>query len=215
MEPVKHPAKYSGPLFPVFAQYLEPGMRVLDPFAGVGGVFALLNYEPSLDITGIEIEKEWASQHPDIICGDARVIMSALPSDSYDIVITSPTYGNRMADHHNAKDHSTRNTYTHTLGRPLSHGNSGAMHWGPAYRNLHRGVWEQVHRVLCLNGLFVLNIKNHMKQGVEVDVARWHRETAEDCGFTFITQHVIPLYGNQYGANRERTTEEYIYAFKK
>ncbi len=215
MTEVKFPAKFSAPLLPVFAQYLEPEMRVLDPFAGIGGIFALHQYCSDLDITGIEIEKEWASQHPDIICGDCRVIMSALPEDYYDIIITSPTYGNRMADHHNARDNSTRNTYTHTLGRPLSHGNSGAMHWGPAYRNLHRQAWQLAHRVLRLDGVLLLNIKNHMKQGMEVDVARWHRETLEDCGFTFIHLHCIPLRGNQYGANRDRTTEEYIYSFKK
>lgn len=215
MESVKHPTKFSTPLFSVFAQYLEPEMRVLDPFAGVGGIFKLLDFEPSLDITGIEIEKEWASQHPDIICGDARVIMSALPADYYDLIITSPTYGNRTADHHNAQDGSQRNTYTHVLGRTLTTGNSGAMHWGPAYRHLHRQVWKEVSRVLSLDGKFLLNIKNHIRQGVEIEVAQWHKEALEDEGLSFVWQHVIPLHGNQYGANRDRTGEEYIMVFRK
>lgn len=215
MDQVKHPAKFSGPLFPVFAQYLEPGQRVLDPFAGVGGIFNLLNYEPDLDITGIEIEKEWAGQHPDIICGDCRVIMSALPEDYYDIIITSPTYGNRMADHHNATDASFRNTYTHVLGRPLSHGNSGAMHWGPAYRDLHRMAWKCANRVLKLDGILLLNIKNHIKQFDEIDVASWHKETLQDCGFTFLRKHTVELPGNRRGANRYRTEAEYILAFQK
>ena len=49
---------------------------------------------------------------------------------TFDMVVTSPTYGNRMADHHNAKDGRRRITYTHNLGRTLTPGNSGAMQWG-------------------------------------------------------------------------------------
>jgi hypothetical protein len=84
----------------------------------------------------VELEPEWASQHPRTMVGDARAL--PLPDATFDMVVTSPTYGNRMTDHHNAKDGSRRITYTHNLGRTLTPGNSGAMQWGEDYRQLHR-----------------------------------------------------------------------------
>lgn len=71
---------------------------------------------------------------------------------SFDMVMISPTYGNRMGDHHNAKDASRRIGHTHTLGRTLTPGNSGAVHWEEDYRLLHRLSWEEVERVLRTDG---------------------------------------------------------------
>ena len=105
------------------------------------------------------------------------------------MVVTSPTYGNRLADHHNAKDGSRRISYTHTLGRTLTPGNSGAMHWGKDYRLLHRLSWEEVARVLSIGGLFVLNVSNHIRKGEEVPVVQWHRDIE------------VPTARLRYGAN--------------
>lgn len=37
---------------------------------------------------------------------------------AFDGIVTSPCYGNRMADHHDARDDSKRNTYTHSARHP-------------------------------------------------------------------------------------------------
>lgn len=75
---------------------------VLDNFAGIGRVHDLADV---LDVqtVGIEIEPEWAQRRARTLVGDA----TALPvewSNLFDCVATSCVYGNRMSDHHDAKD---------------------------------------------------------------------------------------------------------------
>lgn len=129
---IRHPAKFTDALLPSFAHLIPPATRGLDPFGGTGKIFLLHDLVPDLQIECIELEPEWAAYDSRITVGNAL----ALPycDASFDWVCTSPTYGNRMADHHNARDGSRRNTYRHALGRPLHRDNSGAMQWGDEYR---------------------------------------------------------------------------------
>jgi tRNA G10 N-methylase Trm11 len=97
-----HPAKYSAPIVHELARLLTKHVptgpllppTVLDPFAGVGGVhvFGAAGYST----VGVEIEPRWAAAHPGTIVGDA----TRLPFDAwrFDAAVTSPTYGNRLAD---------------------------------------------------------------------------------------------------------------------
>jgi hypothetical protein len=71
-------------------------------------------------------------------------------TNRFHMVVTSPTYGNRMADHHDAKDDSKRMTYKHMLGRDLHPDNSGQMHFGPKYKEFHEKAWAEVTRVIKL-----------------------------------------------------------------
>lgn len=97
-----HPAKFSPPIMAEIRLALTAHaptsplfpVTVLDPFAGPGGVHQLVEY--GYDTTGIEIEADWARAHPRTICGDSTAM--ALPDRSFDAVVTSPCYGNRMAD---------------------------------------------------------------------------------------------------------------------
>lgn len=212
-----HPAKFSGPILaatsPLIddeAQRLGRRVRVIDPFAGVGGVHVLGResekgqrslFEPTHDIetVGVEIEPEWAYQHPRTIIGDATALPFA--DATFDIVVTSPTYGNRMADHHNARDGSKRITYRHTLGRPLTQGNSGAMQWGEDYRGLHVRAWKEARRVLTPDGLIVLNVSNHIRKGEEIPVAEWHRDALLAMGFTLEADIEVCTPRMGFGAN--------------
>ena len=99
-----------------------------------------------LETVGVELEPEWADLHPDTFVGNALALK--FDDADFDAVVTSPTYGNRLADHHNAKDGSVRRSYTHDLGRQLQEDNSGAMHWGPKYRDFHRKAWIEAKRVI-------------------------------------------------------------------
>src|SRR5690606_19530624 len=128
-------------LLPIMAGYLHGCTRILDPFAGVGGIFDLLAWMPAAQVEAVEIEPEWAAADPRITLGSALAL--PWPAGTFDAICTSPTYANRMADHHEARDASRRNTYRHALGRPLHPDNAGAMQWGEAYRQLHITAWTE------------------------------------------------------------------------
>ena len=69
-------------------------------------------------------------------------------AEYFDAVVTSPCFGNRMADHHNAKDNSKRHTYRHYLGRELTKGSAAGMQWGEEYKHFHTEAWLEAKRVL-------------------------------------------------------------------
>lgn len=202
---VAHPAKFSAPILGVLRELVPPGAKVLDPFAGVGLVHSLDHAET----WGVEIEPEWATVHPRTIVGDALSL--PFPDASFDVVVTSPTYGNRMADHHNAKDGSRRITYRHTLGRPLHPNNSGQLQWGAKYREFHERAWAEVRRVLRPGGRFLLNVSNHIRKGEEQPVAEWHRDTLRAMGFWFVWAVPIETPRMRFGENHQaRITHEHV-----
>lgn len=206
----KHPAKYNDKLFPDMAKILEKNYckSVLDPFGGTGKIFELKKYLDNLKIFSIELEPEWAN----CIVGDAHYL--PFSNDCFDAIVTSPTYGNRMADHHEAKDKSVRNTYTHFIGRKLSRNNSGCMQWGEEYRRFHKIAWIESRRVLKDNGIFILNIKDHIRDGVRQNVTAWHIECLSEAGFELLSHKHIFLSGNGMGKNREyKVPYESVIAF--
>lgn len=202
----RHPAKFSKPIIDRISRILteqSPNrpLRIIDPFAGPGGVH-VLHEQGGHDTVGIEIQPEWARQHPRNTVGDSTDL-SWIPSKSFDAMVTSPCYGNRMADSHVAKDPcktcrglglvdvldrvpcrkcngsglSRRNTYTHALREvgvePVdSPTNAAKMQWGPAYRRLHEQVWSEMVRIV--DGLLICNVSNHMRLDEEQNVVEWH-----------------------------------------
>jgi tRNA G10 N-methylase Trm11 len=209
MKKIKHPAKYTDTLLPVFNELLKGCTKVLDPFAGTGKIHSL-----PYETIGVEIEKEWAEMHENTLIGDATNLQFA--NCEFDAICTSPTYGNRMADSHNAKDGSSRNTYTHKLGRVLSENNTGKMQWGENYRDLHVKAWKECFRVLKEEGIFILNFKNHIRKGKEVDVFSWHVKTLIEIGFSLDLVKQVETNGNGFGQNGKlRTGFEFVARFIK
>lgn len=199
VQKVRHPAKYTDALLPVFANMLKGRKRILDPMAGTGKVFELQSWLPNAEIQGIEIEPEWCAMNPHTTLGNAL----CLPwRDNYfDAIVNSPTYSNRMADHHEAKDDSRRNTYRHALGRALHPDNSGQLQWGRKYCEFHYKAWTEAKRVLCPGGLFVLNIKDHIRAGKRIRVTLWHMICLQGLGFQYVTSKQIETPSNRQGAN--------------
>lgn len=208
---VRHPARYSDAVLEVMAPVLEPGMAVLDPFAGTGRVHELAE-ECDVRTIGVELEPEWAAlgTGPTLV-GDARAL--PFPARTFDAVVTSPAYGNRMADHHEARDGSRQITYRHCLGRPLTPGNSGAMQWGPAYRELHHQAWAEAARVLVPGGLLVLNVSDHVRAGRVVPVTAWHLATLVGLGFTLAGSTTVATPRMRFGANHGVRVEGETVAF--
>jgi tRNA G10 N-methylase Trm11 len=192
----RHPAKFSSGVLEAVVSVLgdRPNLRVLDPFAGVGTIHRL-----AYRTVGVEIEPEWAGADPKTIVGDATALPFA--DASFDAIVTSPCYGNRMADHHEAKDPSRRHTYRHCLGRPLSANSAGSLQWGEAYQDLHRRAWQEAFRVLRHEGLCLVNVSDHIRAGLRQRVVDWHLSTLIETGFLVETVLSVPTPRLRHGAN--------------
>lgn len=217
-EAKKHPAKFSSEILAVMDGWVrmeafwldkrQRRLRVLDPMAGVGRVHQL----PGKTF-GIELEPEWAHQHPRTQVGDAL----ALPwrRDSFDVIAVSPTYGNRFADSHNAQDGSVRHSYTHDLGRKLHPNNSGQLHWGPKYRAFHEEAWAETVRVLRPGGLFILNISDHVRGKQVMPVTAFHCGVLVGLGGQCFARRDIPTKRMRKGQNHKARVEaEHVLAFR-
>lgn len=208
-----HPAKWSEAVLQVLRDVVDREaltqdrrLRVLDPFAGVGRLrlAQALGADAVYAVEGVELQPEWGDEGT--LPGDA----TSLPADwsgRYDAVVTSPCYGNRMADHHDASDpcqrcggtgyYSTqrppdfaqvvcrqckgaglswRNTYAHALrrqGADVIPGSAATLQWGTRYREVHTDALSEMLRVTVEGGLVVVNMSNHIRDGVEQPVVEW------------------------------------------
>lgn len=209
-----HPARYSKEILDAFANVIPDNARVLDPMAGTGKIFDLENQRPDLDIYAVEIEPEWALMHAKTTIGNALYL--DWPDGFFDAIAVSPAYGNRMADRYSPSDPSERHTYAYCLRRQLHEDNGGAIQWGDKYKEFHVKAWREALRVLRIGGVFVLNIKNHIRGGVLQDVAGWHADTLQSLGCEYNARTVISQRGMRHGANwKLRTNEEYVMVFGK
>jgi hypothetical protein len=213
-----HPAAYSPTVLVVMGNFIKDEavrvgvplvkIRVLDPMAGIGRVHWLPG-----KTTGVEIEPEWARQSVGTEVGDATKLR--FRSDSFDVIAVSPVYGNRMADHHEAKDPSRRRSYRHDLGRMPTLGSSGVLPFGDQYKVLHEQAWAEATRVLRADGLFLLNVSDFIRGGHVVKVAEWHAYALLRLGYRFESVVHVDTQGMRHGKNRElRVDGELIFAMR-
>lgn len=223
---MKHPAKFSPEILDELRHQLEGFEgRILDPFAGAGGVHALQNGSGTAPVGsgvrvtyGIELEPEWAAMHKHTIVGDATNIQ--FPTASFDAVVTSPCYGNRMAD----KDMraSVASTYMKQLGREASAHSACHLQWTEApgnpssgYKVLHRAAWREANRVLVPGGIFLLNIKDHYRGEQRMKVSGWHVQTLQSLGMTVTDIVPVKTRHMKNGANTENRCTELVIRLEK
>lgn len=215
----KHPAAYSDPLLSIFARMLHGASEVLDPMAGTGKLAEIKAHFWPGRVVCNELEREWIDSSPYLVdewhCGDAAD-MAWCSDGRFDAVCTSPTYGNRMADHHEVHEDSVHITYRHCLGRPLSGGNTGMMQWGEAYRAKHEAIYREIRRVLKKGGLLIVNVSDHIRKGAVVPVARWHSDTIETLGFAEQERIEVPTKRMRWGKNCHlRVGYEVVTSFRR
>lgn len=194
-----HPAKFGDPILQRIAEMLVSNVDfrplVIDPFAGTGKVHQL----SAVRCVGVEIEPEWAAMHPDTIVANALHL--PFRDATFDGMITSPVYGNRLSDAHEACDGSVRHSYTHTLGRRLHPANSGQLQWGDAYRHFHDAAWSECLRVLRPGAFVIVNISNHIRKFEEQFVTEWHLQWFLAHGCSVVDMTRVRTKRHREGAN--------------
>lgn len=221
--PHQHPAPYPAEVLDCFARHIPEFSTVLDPFAGEGGIHKL-NDRGAFCTVGVELEDVWAAKHPDNICGDSTKLDDLWPQISekltrpwLDVIATSPTYANRLADKYLPElDANDRLTYVCRLGRQPTEGSSCTMTFGSEYCDLHRTVWTKAVAMLVEGGLFLLNCKDHYTDtDIRVAVTGWHVRTLNELGLEVADIEVMSTTGDTSRANTKRGPEFVIVLHKK
>lgn len=113
----QHPAPFSyQDIEHLIAFFTKKGMKVLDPFGGVGSTAKACELQGRI-CTSIELQPKWlnlsierletevgigTSKKHEFILGDSRKVLQQMPNHSFDFVVTSPPYWsilNKKADH--------------------------------------------------------------------------------------------------------------------
>lgn len=201
---VKHPATYSKAILEKLDELIGPGIW-LDPFIGTGKLYSLTR--PDRQFVGVELEPEWAGVDPRTICGDSLAWMTEIRDEGvtrFDGVVTSPVYGNRMSDHHDAKDGSRRRSYKFDLGRDVSEGSSCEMYfWQPEYQAFHLAAWSLAFGVTRDGGLMHLNVKNFIRNREPQYVVAWHMGALKRVGWKIEKVVQVGVPGLRDGENYE------------
>jgi DNA modification methylase len=214
---MNHPAVFSDQFLPIFYEELKDMNIILDPFAGTGKIALIkdLGFKGKIICNDLEPEYATLKQYPvDKWHHKDAAILSF--DNALDAIVTSPTYGNRMADSHNAKDNSKRITYTHQLGRKLNSENTGAMQWGNNYKQKHIRCYNNFWSILKVGGKLIINISDHIRKGEVIPVAEWTKNTLLTIGFNLVKTYEIPVKRMKFGQNScLRIEHEYIFVFIK
>ena len=81
---------------------------------------------------------------------------------------------------------------------------------------LHIKAWNECFRVLKEGGVFILNFKNHIRKGKEVDVFSWHIKELLEIGFAIEEVRQVKTNGNGFGQNGKlRTGFEFVAKLRK
>lgn len=229
-----HPAPFSASIMDVLAELIRdwPG-PILDPYAGIGRVHELGRD----DTWGIEIEEPWADAHERTIWGDSSTARLALFSPPGGVcisgrhipepkaIVTSPDYGNRMADQYlgtpeeqrkRAEHGETprRRSYAISLGRKVSEGSSARYAFGEAYKAQHRRIFTAVTSVCLPDAKLALNVSDFYKtlsSGAEpqrIHVVSFWVELIAELGW--VVEGLIPVGTRRFrdGANSDLRVDE-------
>ncbi len=246
---VRHDAKWSRAVLEQIADLLEhcdagPGF---DPFAGV---FHLVDevLGPDYQLWGADIEPKFAAAHPRVSVGDA------FDPATYWVevggehvkplrVITSPTYGNRMAGGYQGPrckhcqgapgldcddcsgvgfDGTGRRGYAISLGKKPEEESTAWLSWGHKYRQRHSEWLALLRRYVLTPGpdRLILNMADHLATSesggpqVRQYVCDWWVNEASSQGFRLTEAYQVDTPKSREGSNHEaRTRGEMVMVF--
>lgn len=188
------------------------GLSIIDPMAGSGKVVELRNYITHKDsaerlrfrLNDLERWKKHPgaeNKNPNVRWTFESAYALTAEDGTFDVLITSPTYGNRMADHHTAKDGSDRQTYTHRLGKQLHPQNTGKVHFGLSYRLAHERIYRECARVLHPSGIAFFVVADFIRRGERVRVTDATLSLLKTAGFHVVKTYDLPMNHFRRGAN--------------
>jgi hypothetical protein len=141
----------------------------------------------------------------------------ALPfrNATFDVMATSPTCGDRMADHH-APVKARQRTYPQDLRCRLNSHHSGQLEWGPRYREFHEAAWAEALRVLRPGGVLDLNVRDHVRKDEIQPVTEWHVATLERLGLRLSDRRSLLAPSFRDGQNGDaRVDHESVLRFER
>ena len=225
-----HPATYTKGLLPIFADIIATHLehdfgatKILDPMAGEGSIFDLRDELHRRNRRGIIIEA--SDVHPwhhgrrdhrgDRLVQTADATALEWDDEDFDVIVTSPPYGNRMADKLSV-DGDHRHTYADRRGEDAGPTDTSGMQWGNAYRTTMATIWAELFRVLRGDGLLILNCKDHIRDGHYIDVTGFNAGALVRLDLVPVATRFLVTPGVQGVENADaRTPGEYVIAFRK
>lgn len=230
-KPTPHPAMWSQAILEALDEMVPPG-RYLDPYAGTCKINTIA--ADNRRFYCVEIEPEWAARYVEWTPLDGSPVLEPFTGDclkwmkiwkrngtQFDGVVSSPVYGNRMSDHHNAKDASRRRGYRFQLGRMPTEGSTGVMYfWQLRFKDHHQKAVKLIGKLVRPGGYVFWNVKNFYKtvNGIEIeyDVLGWFVTEFEKRGFEIEKVVDVGTPGFREGENYEiRKAMEHIIVGRK
>jgi hypothetical protein len=213
-----HPAPWSKVDLDLIARLLDEEtarvgrrLRVLDPLGGVGRIHDL-----NADTVHADLEIRWAAcRRPSV---QANALHPPWRPGTWDAIVTSVVFGNRMSDHHDNRDShkacagvgcrgckdtgvSPRKTYRAANGGPLHQDNAGRMQFGPAYCDLHERIYATWPSLLAAGGMAIVNASNFYRDHKVVTAAEWHMGALARAGLTLTEVYAVPTPRMRHGQN--------------
>jgi hypothetical protein len=129
-------------------------------------------------------------------------------------IVTSPDYGNRMADQYLGTPEERRlreeegvmprrRSYAISLGRKLSVGSAAKYGFGPEYQDTHRRIFTAVTGVCNPGARLALNVSDHFAAYTRIYVTSWWVEMIASLGW--YVERMIPVGTRRFrdGANSD------------
>ena len=211
----RHPATWNDALIAAAVELIdhhteEPGI-LIDPMAGEGRHYeALADAGWTLILSDIHA---WPHRSSRVVHGDATDI--ARDDNSIDVLLTSPPFGNRLADKMSTDD-DRRITYADRRGCDTADNDAAGLQWGSAYRSTMQDIWTETARVLRDDGLAVIDIKDHIRRDVRQHVTAWTVDAWQQLGWTVTDIIPVPAIGYRgVRHDRARTDAHSLIALRR
>jgi len=225
----EHPAEWAPRALEAIPEILRrwgvpDGGIVLDPYGGVGNIHKLVGYETISSereaAWHLEAERRWPGRRN--LCVP---ILDLGYFGELHAVVTSPTWGNRMADTYmggsdemagREPSKRSRRTYPIALGYvPDVKESTCALQWGDDYRLLHERHLRHMAGLLRPGGVLVIDIADHQRGKRRQRVTDWWEKWMRMWVGPVEERHCVEAPRWTFGANTTRYPETLLVAVRQ